>query len=221
MALASYEDFLHLGMNNLTDYLAARGMKTTGRKIELVARAFSAFEMKIGIVASSAELQEQLKNEYAKKNKKINACDPWSVDESCRVDDITSWPKIDIGKIFAYILRVRDFDTDYIGRYKDQKAYSFFDSAFVDAIYTFQPDPSKIFLYGKVQASQTVTESRNLWIVVKQLPYLEIFTCHCDCMAGCSASCNHVIATLYKIEYANRQGWVDPTCTSIHCLWNK
>ena len=51
MALSTYEDFLQLGMNSLQDYLSARDLSTTGRKIELVARAFAAFEMKLPIIA--------------------------------------------------------------------------------------------------------------------------------------------------------------------------
>ena len=57
MALSTYEDFLQLGMNCLQDYLSARGLNTTGRKIELVARAFAAFEMKLPITASSEKKQ--------------------------------------------------------------------------------------------------------------------------------------------------------------------
>ena len=57
MALSTYEDFLQLGMNCLQDYLSARGLNTTGRKIELVARAFAAFEMKLPIIASSEKKQ--------------------------------------------------------------------------------------------------------------------------------------------------------------------
>ena len=44
-----YEDFLDLSMGNLKDYLSLRGLSTTGRKVELVARAFSAFEMKLPV----------------------------------------------------------------------------------------------------------------------------------------------------------------------------
>ena len=40
-------------------------------------------------------------------------------------------------------------------------------------------------------------------------------------MAGTSQCCNHVIATLYKIDCALRQGYLDPLCTSVPCSWNK
>lgn len=39
----------------LADYLAVRRLKTSVKKVELVARAFAAFELKLEIVASSEE----------------------------------------------------------------------------------------------------------------------------------------------------------------------
>ena len=32
---------------------------------------------------------------------------------------------------------------------------------------------------------------------------------------------NHVVATLYKIEYANNKGWWSPSCTETACQWNQ
>ena len=44
----------------LQDYLSAmKGLNTTGRKIELVARALANFEMKLPIIASSSEEQQK------------------------------------------------------------------------------------------------------------------------------------------------------------------
>ena len=47
---------------------------------------------------------------------------------------MTVWPKVNLGNIFEYILRMKEFDKEYIGKYKDQKAYSYFDSGFVGEI---------------------------------------------------------------------------------------
>ena len=40
-------------------------------------------------------------------------------------------------------------------------------------------------------------------------------------MAGVYEACNHVDATLYKIEYANNKGWCSPSCTETACQWNQ
>ena len=42
-----------------------------------------------------------------------------------------------------------------------------------------------------------------------------------SCMAGAYQACNHFVATLYKIEYANSKGWRSPSCTETVCQWNQ
>ena len=51
--------FIELGriVKDLTNYLSARGLNTYGRKVELIARAFPALELKMKKIASSEELQ--------------------------------------------------------------------------------------------------------------------------------------------------------------------
>ena len=60
MPLEKYEDFLDLSVKELQNYLAVRGMTTSGRKVELVARAFAAFELKMSIISSSEEQKQTL-----------------------------------------------------------------------------------------------------------------------------------------------------------------
>ena len=45
MPLELYDDFLELSVKQLTDFLTVRGLSTSGRKVELVARAFTAMEL--------------------------------------------------------------------------------------------------------------------------------------------------------------------------------
>ena len=162
MALSTYSGFLQLGKNCLQDYLSARGLNKTGRNNELFARAFAAFEMKLPIIASSEEQQKKLKLDYENRLQKFKICDPLSIEPSKRIDDILQWPHIDTGAIFAYILKVEDCDLEYVGRYKDQKAYSYFDSDFVDTIFIYNSSScrNKIFLYSKVQSSLTISDKK-------------------------------------------------------------
>ena len=69
---------------------------------------------------------------------------------------------IDTGVIFAYILKVKDCDLECVGGYKDQKAYSCFDSGFVDTMFIYNPSTCRntIFLYSKVQSSLTVLDKK-------------------------------------------------------------
>jgi len=41
-----------------------------------------------------------------------------------------------------------------------------------------------------------------------------------SCTAGYSKCSNHVIALLYKIEFAGEDGFIDPSCTERACSWN-
>ena len=43
--------------SDLTNYLPVCGLNNSSRKVELVARAFPAFELKMNIIAFSEELQ--------------------------------------------------------------------------------------------------------------------------------------------------------------------
>lgn len=47
-----------LGINNLVDFLTAGGLKKSGRKDKLIARDFSAAELKLPILQSSEEQQK-------------------------------------------------------------------------------------------------------------------------------------------------------------------
>ncbi len=110
-----------------------------------------------------------------------------------------------------------------MGRYKDQKTYSYWDSGFVNTLFTYEPPEkySTIFVYGSGRSSLTAFVNHKLWILVKKEP-VQILTCWCSCMAGTSQSCNHAIAVMYKIEYGVfRKGYLDPACTSVPCVWNQ
>ena len=61
--------------------------------------------------------------------------------------------------------------------------------------------------------------NEKVWVVANSDGM--IITEWCSCMAGASRCCNHVIAVLYKVEYANANNFCSPACTSIPCGWNK
>ena len=58
MPLEKYEDFLDLSIERLKNYLSGRG-----KKVELVARAFAASELKMNIIASSEEQKLKLQSD--------------------------------------------------------------------------------------------------------------------------------------------------------------
>ena len=66
------------------------------------------------------------------------------------------------------------------------------------------------------------TEKR-LWVTVdvKNVKDPKILSADYSCMARANECCNHVIAVLYKIQYANTKGFISTACTEKACQWNK
>ena len=67
MPLTICEDFLEPSVKQLTDYLSVRGLNTSGRKVDLIARAFAAMELKLDIIQSSENQSNLLQSNYEKK----------------------------------------------------------------------------------------------------------------------------------------------------------
>ena len=42
---------------------------------------------------------------------------------------------------------------------------------------------------------------------------------HCTCIAGMGQSCNHIIAAMYRIEAAVRNGLTNSSCSSTANQW--
>ena len=122
MPLKKYEDFLDMNIKDLQDYLAVRGLNTSARKIELIARAFAAFELKIEIKSTSEDQRKSLATKYLQNIKDLSLSDQKTIEENKQLDNITKWPMITMGNIVSYVPQHKDFNTDYTGKYKDQKA---------------------------------------------------------------------------------------------------
>ena len=217
----TYDDFLKMTKSELEDFLAPRNLSCSGSKRELIARAFTAWELKIPIRISDEELQAKLRDEYNNRLKKHNLKDPKVYQESDWKKDVSQWPLVDLGKIFEYILDNREFGSDYIGKYKTQKAYSYFKSGFVSCIECVV-DPElngTILLRARVTPSQSVRDiPREIWIAAKASG--QTLTAWCSCTAGYGQTCNHVISVLYKVEFAISNEYNEPSCTEKSSKWN-
>ena len=65
-----YQDFLNFTLTSLRDFLALRGLKQTGKRAELAATAFGAYELKVPKKFSQEEIDRKLKEEYQLRLKK-------------------------------------------------------------------------------------------------------------------------------------------------------
>ena len=222
VSMASFEEFHAMSMDTLKNYLAVRGITSSGKKkAELVALAYSCVVLKIEIQDTQADLAQQLKSDYNASLSKFGILlDPKSVPTEERSNDITWWPTLNLGNIFEYILSLRHYDNTYIGKYKDQKAYTYWEDGHVAEItcYRGQGIPDKtVLLFSSVMASMG-SDLRDVWILV-ETDGGKIITAWCACMAE-TFVCNHTIAVLYKVEHANIMGYNDPACTDMPCSWN-
>ena len=96
-----YDNFLSMNVNNLKDYLTVRSISVSGyNKVELVALAYSATDIDLPIILSSEQLTKNLKGEYSKHLREFNILDPKNIEKELQVDDVTVWPKVNLGNIF-------------------------------------------------------------------------------------------------------------------------
>ncbi|XP_071177650.1 uncharacterized protein [Mytilus edulis] len=214
----AFEEFSSNTIGKLKDFLSARGLSCMGNKQQLVSRCFVAWESNIPLRYSEQEQQSKLKTEYANRLKEANIDDPRSLKDDDWSSDVKEWPKIDLGKIFSFILSKKEQDMDFIGHYKTQKAYSYYQSGFVDTVFCATLNGSQI-IKSHVTPSQSIrNKPHDVWLAVNNENEIEVSWC--SCIAGLAQTCNHVIAVLYKIEFATNMGYNDPSCTSVPCGWN-
>ena len=75
--------------------------------MELVARAFSASEMNLPVVLSSAQEKQSLIKDYNKQLQEYGLTDPLKIPVSERTNNSYNWPWINLDQIFDYILKTR------------------------------------------------------------------------------------------------------------------
>ena len=221
-----YADFLNLTVSSLKDFLALRGLNVTGKKADLVARAFGAYELNVPKKFSQQQIYSNLKHEYNSRLSRHGIVTyPNSLLAEAWRDSIHEWPEIVDGKLFSYILRVKAVDVVYIGVYKDQKAYSYWMSGFVDTVYLAKcPVNNELtFLKGNVCPSQRIRDDpHEVWICIEgPKTDCRIVMSWCTFIAGSGRACNHVIALLYKVNYAFKKNYISPACASVPQGWNK
>ena len=118
-----YEDFLEMTRGELEYFLAPRSLSCTGSKCELVAQAFTAWELKLPIKSSYEELQVKLNMDIREDLDHYNIKDPKCYPTKVWRKDVVQWPLLHLVKIFEYILENRELGNYYIGKYKIQKAF--------------------------------------------------------------------------------------------------
>ena len=120
--MATMDDFSSMHIDVVKTYLTGRGISTSGKKkAELVALAYSCSILNIEPIPSEDDALKALSNEYAELlNTHGLTVDPKSFTPSMKVDDVLRWPRTNLGHIFEFIMGVREYTSEHIGKYKDQ-----------------------------------------------------------------------------------------------------
>ena len=213
-------------VEELKSFLRRRGLRLTGKKDVLVARAFVAIENNIPIVQTAEEAKVELDKEYQMKLQVLGEVipDPFILREGwlSEQESIKAWPTTLYPDIFNFLsFNPSELGSTDLNDYKTSKAYTYYSEGWLNPInYHEISKHSKMCIFkGTCKPSQRVSEaSHKLWVVIEKSSG-KVLRGHCTCMAGFSQTCNHVAAILFRIEAAVRMGLTNPFCTSKPCEW--
>ena len=75
--------------------------------------------------------------------------------------------------------------------------------------------------YCDVTAFQSIHETRTYGLRLEKSQKPTLISCLLACMDGAYEACNHVVATLYKIEYTNNKEWCSPSSAETAYQWHQ
>ena len=118
-------------VEELKTYLRLRGLKVSGRKVELVARVFAASENNVQPVKTAEEVEAEIADEYKAKLslKDFVLPDPFHIKDGWIEEEkgVTSWPMVLYPDIYNYLnFNPSELSSTDLCDYKNCKAYSYF-----------------------------------------------------------------------------------------------
>ena len=208
-------------VEELKTYLRLRGLKVSGRKVELVARVFAASENNVQPLKTAEEVEAEIADEYKAKLslKDFVLPDPFHIKDGWieKEKGVTSWPMVLYPDIYNYLnFNPSELSSADLCDYKNCKAYRYFKRGWLGPLqyHKVQPDCDYCLLKTDCTPSERLSDTpHKLWICMIKKDAKNM-TAHCTCMAGMSATCNHVGAALFRIEAAVRLALSNPSCTS-------
>ena len=213
-------------VEELKNFLRLRGLKLSGRKQELPARVFVAIENNVPIVKTAEEIESEIANDY--KAKLIigddQLPDPFQLEDGwiSEEDGVKLWPTTLYPDIFHFLaFYPSELKSKDLGDYKMTKAYSYYADGWLKPLdyHPVSEESKYCFLKTTCRPSQKISDVPNkLWVCLPKQDG-KVLAGHCSCMADVSQTCNHVAATLFRIEAAVRMGLTSPSCTSTACGW--
>ena len=127
-------------VEELKSYLRLRGLKTSGKKIVLVSRVFSAMENNVMPIKTAEEVEDEIRMEYHDKLKlnDIEIPDPFKLMENwlSESEALSYWPTLLYPDIYNYLMfNPSDLASKDLNDYKSCKAYSYFKCGWLQELY--------------------------------------------------------------------------------------
>ena len=137
-------------------------------------------------------LSNKAKNRYKEKLQAVGLGiqdDPYKPENDTKYvgDNMSIWPKVEYGNIFAYFVqRPGVYTQEQLLSWKQLDSYNYFQNGYVGpvSVWNFgQGDAKCCLLKAYVNPSQRAPQNGNKpWIIAK--PDGTVVTAHCTCMAG-------------------------------------
>ncbi|CAC5402625.1 unnamed protein product [Mytilus coruscus] len=177
----------------LQQYLRIRGLRTSGKKEELVALVYSINLMKIKQVLTPAEERKLKADQYCDKLKTpkgivpdplIDLTSGWITESK----GVSMWPPTMYYDIATFLQKKEDksLSDRLMKDYKEGKAYSYFTSGWLKEVCYHHIDNNSLYCFLKAEctASQRLNDVPHTTCVLLEKVSGEIQTAYCTCFAG-------------------------------------
>lgn len=218
----TFEDFATWTVISLKAYISRRGMKVTGTKNDLAARALAAYELNLPIHATATEMEQQRIADY--KNILLQSGLPDNFDPTVATDgylteeeSVNKWPEITDGDL----LELMGTDSK-LASYKTDKAYRHYRAGWVGQVHMKEFD-NIYLLKNECMPSERVNDPpHKVWMTYSKT-ILKITAAFCTCAAGLNQNCNHICGMLFRMQEVSESERVEELepVTSRLCQWNK
>ena len=150
------------------------------------------------------------------------------------LDEISDWTKslkslqqFHFVNLFLYLVESRDktFDQQSMRAFKSLKAFKFYADGYVQNMWLHKvPDSDLLVMRAFCFHSLTADPALKVFIILSGSSG-DVYSAHCNCVAGLGASCNHIAAALFALEDAVKRGRselpIQPSRTSLPMQWNQ
>ncbi len=188
------EYFKRWKVDRLKDYLRKRDLKVSMKKEELVALVFAAHEQGTPVVQSAEEEKREKAAAYCELRSfgDVTIPDPF-FDLTCgwlgEQNGMVHWPPtmhVDIATFILAHVEDQNLSKRLLSDYKEGKAYSYFDSAWLKEVF-YHPidDGSK---YCVLRSESTPSERlhhipHKIWVAIEKKSGT-VMSAYCTCFAG-------------------------------------